>query len=116
MPATDVKFQWSNVKLIVTAASPGTQFIADLAYSETIDGVPCSANYKAIGIWPVVDCGIYTYDDCGNLVDAQPNDAACHLDPMTAPPGSVVMNPDFNTSCDPGMDMCVANAPVPELQ
>ena len=44
----------------------------------------CTANgtgslemlFKAIGIWPVVDCGIYTYDDCGNLVDAQPNDAA----------------------------------------
>jgi hypothetical protein len=115
-PATDIQFQWSNVKLLVTTAAPGTQFVADLAYSETVAGVSCSANYQVIGIWPPVDCGIYVYDDCDNLVSAEPNEAACHLDPSSAPPGSVVINPDFTTTCDPNLLYCVPTAPVADLQ
>ncbi len=60
---TDLKVEWSNVKVYVTAKAPGTQFTADMTYSETIDGVSCTAKYRAVGIWPVVDCGVYEYDD-----------------------------------------------------
>ena len=117
-PATDIQFQWSNVKVYVTPAAEGTQFVADLNYSENIGGVSCSAQYKVIGVWPVIDCGEYTYDDCGELVDAVPVDRVCKrqaTDPDT-PVGSVLMNPDYNVSCDPDLFVCVANAPVPELQ
>jgi hypothetical protein len=115
-PATDIQMQWSNVRVYVTPAAPGTQFTAELAYSETVDGVSCSSKYKLVGLWPVVDCGIYEFDECDNLISATPNEAACHLDPANAPPGSVVINPDFNVTCDPDLLVCVVADPVAELK
>ncbi|MBI4701787.1 MAG: hypothetical protein HY744_11625 [Deltaproteobacteria bacterium] len=114
-PAMDIKFQWSNVRLLVTTAAPGTRFLADLAYPETIGAVSCSANYRVVGIWPPVDCGIYEFDECGNVASATPDETVCHLDPSTAPPGSVVINPDFATSCDPSLLYCVPTTPVADL-
>ncbi len=115
-PATDIKIEWSNVKVYVTTEAPGTQFVADMKYSEDIDGETCSATYRLIGIWPWVDCGTYEYDDCGNLVSATPNEDACHLDPANAPPGSVVINPEFKTKCDPNLLICVPTEPVAALK
>lgn len=114
-PATNVKTEFSNVKVYVTAAAPGTQFVADMKYSENIDGVSCEATYKLVGIWPVVDCGKYTEDDCGN-VTAEPDDTICHLSADKAPPGSVVINPDFKTACDPDLLVCVPTETLAALK
>ncbi|AUX43792.1 uncharacterized protein SOCE26_052470 [Sorangium cellulosum] len=46
------KFEWSNLRVFVTAANLGNQFEADLAYSEA----GCTARYKVLGLWPQVDC------------------------------------------------------------
>lgn len=115
-PATDIKAEFSNVKIYVTPNAPGTQFVADMKLSQTVDGDSCSATYRLTGIWPVVDCGVYEFDDCGNLTSATPNDDACHLDPANAPPGSVVINPEFDTVCDPSLLICVAKTPVTALK
>lgn len=56
MPATDLKYEWSNVDFYVTAAAPGTQFSADVDI--TLNG--CKATYRAIGMWPAVDCTAFT--------------------------------------------------------
>lgn len=114
-PATNVKAEFSNVKVYVTAAAPGTQFVADMKYSENIDGQSCEATYRLVGIWPVVDCGKYTEDDCGN-VTAEPDDSICHLTAEKAQPGSVVINPDFKTICDPNLFVCVPTEPLPALK
>ncbi|MFO0617479.1 MAG: hypothetical protein U0414_33090 [Polyangiaceae bacterium] len=114
-PATDVKAEFSNVKVYVTAAAPGTQFVADMKYSENIDGQSCEATYQLVGIWPVVDCGKYTEDDCGN-VTAEPDDTICHLTADKAQPGSVVINPEYKVTCDPDLLVCVPTEPVAQLK
>lgn len=115
-PAIDIKVEWSNVKVYVTAQSPGTQFVGDMTYTEDIDGVTCTAKYRVLGIWPYVECGVYEYDECGNLISATPDDSLCHLDPATAPPGSVLIDPAFDTVCDPDLLYCVAATPVDALK
>jgi hypothetical protein len=52
-PPTQVKYSWSNVRVIQTPRSPGTQTFADLTI--TRDG--CSATYGAAILVPVVACG-----------------------------------------------------------
>jgi hypothetical protein len=52
-PATAVKYVWSNVRVIQTPQSPGTQTFADVAI--TRDG--CSASYGAAILVPIVSCG-----------------------------------------------------------
>ncbi|HTJ80234.1 MAG TPA: hypothetical protein VL400_00885, partial [Polyangiaceae bacterium] len=79
-------------------------------------GAQCSATYKLIGIWPPVDCGVYEYDECDNLVSATPDDKVCQIQPADAPPGSTVVNPDFKATCDPNLLICVATKPVAALQ
>lgn len=49
---TDLAYRWSNMSFYVTAAATGTQFTADLEV--VLNG--CTATYKAIGMWPAVDC------------------------------------------------------------
>jgi hypothetical protein len=59
IPATDLKYEWSNVKFYVTAAATGTQFSADVKI--TLNG--CEANYSAIGMWPAIDCTPFPFAD-----------------------------------------------------
>jgi len=116
LPPRDVKVEFSKARVYVTPAAPGTQFTAEMKYSENIDGATCSATYKLIGIWPPVDCGVYEYDDCDNVVSATPDDSLCQLDPSNAPPGSTVINPDFKATCDPDFLFCVSTKAVSALE
>ncbi|HEY6877335.1 MAG TPA: hypothetical protein VI299_04915 [Polyangiales bacterium] len=54
-PAADYTYEWSNVRVYVTASANGTQFAADLKYTK--DG--CSAQYKVTALFSVVDCASY---------------------------------------------------------
>lgn len=61
MPADTIKYEWKNMQVAVSSAVQGTEFTADLTYTETIapsTGAPvtCTFEYKAIGIWPAVPC------------------------------------------------------------
>ncbi|MBK8251395.1 MAG: hypothetical protein IPK82_01840 [Polyangiaceae bacterium] len=92
--AADLGYKWSNIQFYVTAAATGTQFTADLEV--TLNG--CTATYKAIGMWPAVDCTDY------NL--GTPDDRLCHPEPdpknaeLPRPYGSGI-NPDFGpVVCD----------------
>ncbi len=95
LPKTDLKYEWSNVQVLVTAAALGTQFQADLKI--TLNG--CSAEYTAIGMWPSVDCTSFDPAASGGPGD----DALCDPEPDNAagrPIGSGI-NPDFGpVACD----------------
>ncbi|MBI4953490.1 MAG: hypothetical protein HY908_15785 [Myxococcales bacterium] len=111
-PPQDITTSFSNVKLLVTTATPGTIFSADLAYEETIDGVSCSATYKVMGVWPPVYCeGV---DAAG---DPAPDDSLCKLTPETSAPGAVLLNKDYfdYVVCDPDIFYCVPSSLPPGL-
>lgn len=93
-PQVDIAYEWTNLQFYVTAAATGTQFSADLKVN--LNGSECT--YKAIGMWPAVDC-----TDYGN---SPPSDALCNPEPDPANPdyprayGSGI-NPDFGpVVCD----------------
>ncbi len=70
---TDLGYKWSNIQVYVTAATPGTQFTADVQI--TING--CSAEYTAVGMWPAVDCTDYYREEPTFL----PDDLLCDPEP-----------------------------------
>jgi hypothetical protein len=51
-PAMDVKYEWSNVRLVVSAAVLGTEFAADLTYTNN----GCTAQYRVWAVSPAVSC------------------------------------------------------------
>jgi hypothetical protein len=89
-PAHDARYEWSNVRVYVTAAANGTQFGADLKY--TMDG--CSAQYKVVAIYPSVSCAGFpstvlnpaTGDDAGsNEADPRADAGLGGMDGATEP-------------------------------
>ena len=57
-PAKLVKYEWSNAKWLVNPDAQGTQFEADLKFTE--DG--CVAEYKVSAVYPAIDC--QSDEDC----------------------------------------------------
>lgn len=94
LPKTDLKYEWSNVQFLVTAAAVGTQFMADLKI--TLNG--CVAEYRAVGVWPSVDCTTFDPE-----ATSPGDDALCNPEPDAdngRPIGSGI-NPDFGPiACD----------------
>src|SRR5262249_27606327 len=64
LPQDKVTYSWSNFNVYVTAADQGTQFAADMTYTEN----GCTANYHVVGVWPTVSCtddnGMPSQDMC----------------------------------------------------
>ncbi|MEZ4300465.1 MAG: hypothetical protein R3B70_36305 [Polyangiaceae bacterium] len=112
--ATDLTYRWSNLQFYVTAAATGSQFTADVEIE--VNG--CKDQYKAVGMWPAVDCT--------HLLTGEPDVMMCHPD---ADPNNTELprlfgsgiNPDFGpVICDtnfgtvPAVDLYTggyANAP-----
>jgi hypothetical protein len=63
-PAQDVKYVWSNVRVVVSAAVLGTELAADLTY--TANG--CTAQYRVWAVSPAVSCA-------GPIPEVPPDDA-----------------------------------------
>jgi hypothetical protein len=110
-PATDIRYVWSNVRVLVTPSYDGVEMAADLTFTQ--DG--CSAKYTALGLFPGASCA--STDSMGNpttdptLCDAEPNvDAGIAI-------GSGI-NPDFasNVECDPTLMLCVLKQAPAGLQ
>lgn len=104
--ALSVAYEWSNLRIYNTPQIPGTQFIADLKYTEN----DCTAEYKVRGIWPVVKCQnskTKLADD--TLCDPRPDFEAGRLR------GSGI-NPLFPVKCDPDVKICVLTGEVPSDQ
>jgi hypothetical protein len=99
LPTDAVKYTWSNVNVYVTAAAQGTQFSADMTYTEN----GCSADYHVVGVWPGVDCTTPVYDpnDATTVIGQVANQDACN--PCEEPSkGRFVgsgLNPDFPITC-----------------
>jgi len=49
---TSIKYEWSNVRVVVAPRTTGSQLVGDLTY--TRDG--CTANYHVTALYPAVSC------------------------------------------------------------
>lgn len=96
LPASDIVYRWSNVRVLAIARAPGTQLVADLEYTEN----GCTAQYEVWAMWPGdIDCK----DESG-----KPDDTICEQ------AGSI--NPDFVVTCDPTQFRCVPAKRPPSLE
>jgi hypothetical protein len=109
-PGTDLRYAWSNVRVRVTPAYPGTQMAADLTLTQN----GCTAKYEVLGLWPAVGCE--QLDENGNGT-GQPDASRCspEADPDAGRPTGSGINPDFQSvvACDPDLLLCVLTE-VPE--
>jgi hypothetical protein len=100
-PALSFGYAWSNLRIYNTPEIPGTQFVADLSYTEN----GCTAEYSVKGIWPVVNCA----------TGGKPDEAKCDPYPDFEAGrlrGSGI-NPIFPVKCDPVALICVLTGEVP---
>jgi hypothetical protein len=135
-PAYDIKYEFSRVRVYYTPSAIGTQFEADLTYTQD----ECVAKYRVTAVYPMASCGAVPEVDAGVIADAgaapadagPPDAAAPEADggvvcppPPAAGPDPVAddsacenagINPDFALSCDPVSLMCVLARPSPSLK
>jgi hypothetical protein len=127
-PAVTYAYEWSHVRVYVTAGANGTQLSANLKYTK--DG--CSAEYRVAAVYPSVSCALATdpaHDSGVNFVkpadcaadpprfDYVASDALCAQD---APLSEDVatgsnLNPEFMVQCDPEQLRCVLSGDPPSL-
>ncbi|EAU67451.1 MlpA [Stigmatella aurantiaca DW4/3-1] len=95
-PAVSVSYRWSNVRIVSQPVIPGTQFVADLEYTEN----GCTAAYEVWAMWPGdVSC------DNGQ---GAPDETRCET--------AITLNSDFATKCDPTLSLCVPAKRPPSLK
>jgi hypothetical protein len=127
-PAYDIKYEFSRVRIYYTPSAIGTQFEADLTYTQD----DCVAEYHVTAVYPMVPCAATPVVDAGVVADAgaAEDDAAADggmACPAPPPPGpdpvaddtlceNAGINPDFALSCDPATMMCVLAKPSPSLK
>jgi hypothetical protein len=102
LPSQSFTYALSNLRIYNTPGIPGTQFAAELQYTEN----GCTADYTVKGIWPVVRCG---------LSDGGVNEAACdpYADYDAGRLRGSGINPIFPVKCDPAALICVLTGEVP---
>jgi hypothetical protein len=133
VPGVDIMYEWKNLQVYVTAAAQGTQFTADLTYTQvdhTVDDPAfgmcnaaadqtCAVSYKVRGMWPEVFCGVEKeipdpMDPTMMITVMEPDDEFCcpdaNPDPAKGRPTGSGINPDFPTKCDPDLLLCVLDA------
>lgn len=105
-PAVEISYAWSNFRIYVTAAYPGTQIIGELTY--TRDG--CSASYSVVGLYPAVECAP------GGVPD--PSLCDPHPDLANGRAFGSGINPDFadRVTCDAETGLCVLTSLPEELR
>jgi hypothetical protein len=119
VPAIDpqtVKYEWSNVRLFVTASALGTQMVGDLTY--TVDS--CTATYRVTALFPSIGCAFDSssvFDGGPTIADPRMCGATSDLTHTVDVPGfgpapnplatGSGINPDFATHCDPNLLLCV---------
>jgi hypothetical protein len=88
--AIDVRYVWTNARFVVSADAQGTQFEADLEYTQ--DG--CTAKYHVVGVYPAVECE---------------TDVECNDDKSG-------INPDFALRCNTELGRCVLDGELPAYE
>jgi len=105
LPATNVKYEWKDVRLLVSAGAPGNLMEGELTYTEN----GCTATYSVIALWPTVGCEELDAEGNGT---GKPNDKLCDAEPDPQAPYSIPfgsgVNQDFAPKCDPDLLYCVA--------
>jgi hypothetical protein len=66
--ATTVKYEWSNVRVLVSPARLGTQLAGDLTYTNG-----CTAKYHVTALYPARLCGFNGFCDCLPYADPDPD-------------------------------------------
>jgi hypothetical protein len=97
---TDIRYQFSNVRVQGSAAIPGTQWIADLTYMEN----DCTATYVAVGMFPALKCE----RTVAGKVQRDPT--ICQQ-----PQPGLSIDPAFPTTCDETTNLCVLAGEPPSL-
>ncbi len=93
-------YRWSNVRVQGRAAIPGTQWVADLTYSEG----DCTATYEAVGVFPALKC-VRTVDN-----QEVRDESLCRA----VRPGST-LDPAFPIYCEETTNLCVLKGLPPAL-
>ncbi len=92
----DLTYVWNNVKFLVTPDAQGTQFSADLTFTEN----DCTANYHVVGVYPAVGC----LDEMG-----KPDQSVCDDETNG-------INPSFPLTCSPEFGYCVLKGELPAYE
>lgn len=100
-----LRYQWSNVRVQGSAAIPGTQWTADLTYSEG----DCTATYTAVGLFPALKCERTEKRDGQDVVVRDP--ALCKQ-----PRPGLSLDPAFPVSCEETTNLCVLAGAPPALE
>lgn len=135
-PAYDIQYELSNLRIYYTPSAIGTQFEADLTYTQD----DCVARYKVSAVFPAVSCAApaaseTTETSSANVADAGAEDSdagteASATDAACPPPAAdepapraddrlcenPELNPDFAVRCDPVQLMCVLSKAAPSLK
>jgi len=123
VPALSVRYHWTDVRFYNTPASPGTQLVANLAYSRTEGmpdggaGTPCTAQFHVVGLWPLVGCASDPLPDgTPNPVPTDPT--KCSPDPDNSKGRSTGsgISPDLATRCDENLLLCVLAKEPPSFK
>ncbi len=103
--AVELSYRWSNVRIQGQAAIPGTQWMAELAYSEG----DCTATYEAVGVFPAIKCERQEAGPDGKPVTVR--------DPRVCkqPRPGLSMDPAFPIVCDEATNLCVLDGQPPVL-
>jgi hypothetical protein len=113
-PAVAVTYKWSNLRLAGLPNVPGTQFEAELEYT---DG-SCTALYNVAGLSPEIPCGADLPDG-----GSGPDESLCQN--LTLSDGTLqipcnengeCVGPDYALTCDSDTLRCRAAKAIPSLQ
>ena len=107
--AVDLRYQFKNVRIIVTPPSNGLHFGADLTLADS----GCTAVYRVSAVAPAVPCG----DNKDDPTMGKPDDSLCIPEPDLAKgyAGSGI-SPDIAVACDKDLLECVPKKDFPSLK
>jgi hypothetical protein len=101
----DLSYRFSNLRIQAQAAIPGTQWVAELSYSEG----DCTATYEAVGVFPAIKCEKQVQD---------PNDPTKKVtvrDPAVCkqPRAGLSLDPAYRITCEETTNLCVLDGLPP---
>jgi hypothetical protein len=132
-PGFSIGYEWKNMQVYVTADIPGTQYSADLVYTQVdratkasaMGDQTCAITYHVRGLWPSIPCWVgdpssdpryagQPQEDPANPGHLIVDDSQCcaDADPENGRPVGSGINPDFPTKCDDILGYCVLDAPA----
>ncbi len=119
LPAVDLRYEWSNLRVYVSPAAIGTELEADLKYTSG----SCMATYHVVGLYPSVGCEktVSVTGPDGKMMDmgtGMPNEDACN--PCAQPDKGIFVGsgivPNIDVACDPDVLVCLPKGPLPSLR